>query len=738
VNHSPASARPVASTDRRPAALLIFLLLAAAGYYGYAASLHAPVSDEAVFGRAAQEILAGDWSLSHWRVMKPPVVYYAHALSRLALGDSAFAGRAPGVLALLGCLWMLYRIGRRWLDGWVGLLAAAFLAFSPFAVEHLASGRTDPLALFFILWSIDLAGAGKIGWSGLAYATAFCARQLAALSFPMVLGLAIFAAYLAGEEKPRWPRLIWRTTWRFFRGTLPALLVLTIWSMFEKIPFAWLINEFQNKKYAAGAHLEVAFGAKLSHWLHDAIQQFFACPGLLAFAAAGALIGWIWLGQRLAGRWRGREMPGRVLLVIAAVFVTLFPLFNSLRFFTTYLRFMVPLMPWTALLAAWALLTLFHLIGGRPATLLASAVAPIILVLSVWGQARALLEWRAPLPEDDIPAAVAWIEANAAPDAILYTREYGPETDYATFGKRIKGKQMQDKLDQFEQEAARRLGREQFLYLRRPDPENWDLLLPPLLDPVFRLVPVANVGLRLGQLWRLEVVAHGGIAGEEIVYLQDRRLARVPLDCPTLGGLIARGLKDGGNAPEFAWPEECDLSPSPARLAWRITGLRLADIRVEEASFTYDAPALDWPALTIAGQLVIEGAAHAQAVFRVNLKDLEAYLRKKNKNLADLQIETAGETLIIRAQAAVLGRQLPVKAIGRLRLDGDQVHFALRGAEVGAFAAPGFALRYIEKQINPVLKLDLKHWALRPAAVELESGPAGGLRLTAELRPRAK
>ncbi|MFW6448066.1 MAG: ArnT family glycosyltransferase [Halobacteriota archaeon] len=72
-----------------------------------------------------------DFDIDHTpRLQKPPLLYWLQALSMMALGPTAFAGRLPTALAALGCAGVVYGIGRRTWDARAGLAGAAlFLVF---------------------------------------------------------------------------------------------------------------------------------------------------------------------------------------------------------------------------------------------------------------------------------------------------------------------------------------------------------------------------------------------------------------------------------------------------------------------------------------------------------------------------------------------------------------------------------------------------------------------------------
>lgn len=731
--HTPAPA------SRATYVCLALLVAAAAALYAHAASLHAVSVDEAVFGRASLEILHGDWSLSGWRVMKPPVVYYAQALSRGLLGETAFAGRVPGLLASLGILLLMFRVVRRWLDAPTALLTVALMVAAPYAVKHLPTGRTDALALFFILLSIDLVGRGRLWGGGFAYGLSFASRQLAALSFPLVIAFALLAAHLANEDATPPRKFAWRTIWRFFLGTLPVLAVVFVWSLFEKIPFAWLVNEIQGKKYAEGAHLQVGFVTKLQYWLTGAADFFvFSALGLIA---VGGLVAGLWLVvTRLRGRWTARQNPGNAVLAMVAVFAAFFLLAHCLRFLTMYERFLVPLLPWAALLVAWPLARLVDKLGrGRtwPAVALAGLLAGSFVgpmaVVSVG--ARDMSPLHRPLPEDDVGPAVRWVEQNARPGALIYNRKLGPEFDYATFGTSVKHKQLVYEPEKLKPYALTKLGRDMFLFLGNKHDPAWRKVLDAELPPVFALEQV-DAGLLQSRLYRLVVTERGGLEGGKIAWLDGDRIVREELTCASLGRRLQRGViapDDDSADAAFVW-QVCDPTPEPGILAWQMGDFQLGKLRVTKAAFYFERPRLDWSALTLAHRLVVRETHSAHAEFLIEGDELARYIQRKNRNLSDIRVRPVGAELRVTATAALPIWQPEVEVTGSLTLAENQVRFVLSEAKVAGRAVPAFVRGYAEKLMNPAFTVDLRGWGLAPTEMRLAAPPANAIVLIARQR----
>ena len=146
-------------------------------------------------------------------IEKPPLAYWATALSFKIFGENEFSSRLFAGLCAWGCILLVYSMGRFLHDEKTGLYGAAVLTTSFF---HFAIGRINildmPLAFFMSLaiWSgyRYCAAAGRKEWLYLCYlasALAFLAKGLIGI----VLPAAIIVIWLVSVR--RWrdiPRLI--------------------------------------------------------------------------------------------------------------------------------------------------------------------------------------------------------------------------------------------------------------------------------------------------------------------------------------------------------------------------------------------------------------------------------------------------------------------------------------------------------------------------------------------------
>ncbi len=101
----------------------------------------------------------------------PYLVSWLYAL----FGVSDAWGRVLSILCSLGTVWAMWDIGRRLSDGFTGVLAAAFFAFSPLAVYFGRSFQPDMMMIFFSTLSLSFA----LRWNGAIGSFWFYAAALA-------------------------------------------------------------------------------------------------------------------------------------------------------------------------------------------------------------------------------------------------------------------------------------------------------------------------------------------------------------------------------------------------------------------------------------------------------------------------------------------------------------------------------------------------------------------------------
>jgi predicted membrane-bound dolichyl-phosphate-mannose-protein mannosyltransferase len=146
-------------------------------------------ADEALYAGWALRIPDGDPLLLDVPVDKPPLYLYTLAGSLIAFGRSEFAARLPGLASSMLGIALLYRLGRRLYGTPAGLLAALFLALSPFDLLFARTAFTDSMLVMWMLAALWAAAAGRRFLAGIALGLAFATKQHALLAIPLAIAL---------------------------------------------------------------------------------------------------------------------------------------------------------------------------------------------------------------------------------------------------------------------------------------------------------------------------------------------------------------------------------------------------------------------------------------------------------------------------------------------------------------------------------------------------------------------
>lgn len=230
---------------------LVGLVLIAAGLRIHGLFTNTFQADEALFASWSRLIAVWrDPLLQSQVVDKPPLLFYLQALFFPLFGPVEWAARMPNFIASLflvplsGILaWKLFR------DEMIVVLVAAFVAFSPLAIQFSSTAFIDPL-LTFLLTAVlaivashrgNLAKGSEINFedpsqkeereqswislpgliAGLIFGLAVMTKYQAWLFLPLVIGLGVFNG---------WKWLEWRS---WLLGMLPLVIILIVWDVLQ-------------------------------------------------------------------------------------------------------------------------------------------------------------------------------------------------------------------------------------------------------------------------------------------------------------------------------------------------------------------------------------------------------------------------------------------------------------------------------------------------------------------------
>ena len=341
-------------------------------------------TSEARYGEIAR-IMAetGDWitpwfnyGVPFWG--KPPLSFWAEALSFRVFGVTEFAARLPSWLASLGTLALIYHLTRAIAGQRQALIAA--LVFSTMALSFIMSGAvlTDPfLALGTTLALVSIILALRQPDS-LWYLWFFVGISIG------LLAKGPLALVLIGGPLALW--MMWRRQWRdlyrlpWGRGLLLAGILSIPWYIAAEIKTPGFINYFivgehflrfidsgWNGDLYGNAHDQV-FGTIWLHWLAASFPW-----GLIAVV----ILIWYWINTRK------QNLPPKLilsdeqrLLILFALFPGLFFTFSGNILWTYHLPGLVPL----SILIAMLIETLFSSSKfSRSGVVAVSIVVPLII-----------------------------------------------------------------------------------------------------------------------------------------------------------------------------------------------------------------------------------------------------------------------------------------------------------------------------------------------------------------------
>jgi len=216
----------------------------------FANTFHA---DEALFASWARLIAVWrDPLLQSQLVDKPPLLFYLQAMFYPVLGPVEWAARMPNFIASL----LLVPVSgilawRMFADEMTSILAAAFIAFSPMAIQFSATAFTDPLLTFFMTavlaavagvvltsnrqtapeaaqndaQTIPKVNARLLVWpcivAGTLFGLATATKYQTWIFLPLIIGLGVFNGW-------KWKE--WRS---WILGLLPWIMVTIVWDVVQ-------------------------------------------------------------------------------------------------------------------------------------------------------------------------------------------------------------------------------------------------------------------------------------------------------------------------------------------------------------------------------------------------------------------------------------------------------------------------------------------------------------------------
>jgi hypothetical protein len=382
-------ARPLAQSpgaEPLPTALLLGIVLAGfALRLAYLLNSH-PFIDEFTTILAARAI----WQ--HGLPVLPSGLFYEHGLLFSYL-DTPFVGleplagekalfiaaRLPSLLIGTVTIPLLYRIGRQALSPWVGLMAAALLAFSPEGMVWGGRARMYALAQLLVLVLGFLVyegsrgkGRARLRWVALVVLLATLLTQFGAIVLvpPLVVGALVIGWLTRPAGTAPW---FWRRVTLVEGAALAAVIGLAVWIKRLGQPLGaprlgtegivgTLAELWNTISYQAGLALNgrdaLEFVARQFGVPHHIWLTVVAVAGGLA-----ALALWIYAGRGAGTSGGGSHWTLYLWLIVGLPVVEMVTLLEPWR---RNPRYLVMILPWFYLLVAAGLYQISNLKGQIP------------------------------------------------------------------------------------------------------------------------------------------------------------------------------------------------------------------------------------------------------------------------------------------------------------------------------------------------------------------------------------
>ena len=324
--------------------------------------------DEGRNAEVAREILVlNDWITPHYNFTpyldKPMFFYWLVAGAYKLFGVSEFAARLPSALAALGCVLLIYDLGRRFAGGWAGLWSAVVLAASPAFMTFSRAVIFDMPLAFFITLALWAFARGEMagGRAGKKYfCTMYAATALAVMTkgpIGLVVPLLVIGGYLVVG-----PRRLLFGAMKPLYGAMVIFLVAAPW---------YLWAEARNPGYLHYFFFEENFLRYLTPRFHR-VQPWYFYFEVLAIG----FLPWTTLLALPYSRESGLQDEHRLLIILWTVAPFIFFSFSAAK----QPGYILPAFPPLALLIGTAVARAVELRAGRWILAL-----PWLVLLAVFG-----------------------------------------------------------------------------------------------------------------------------------------------------------------------------------------------------------------------------------------------------------------------------------------------------------------------------------------------------------------
>ncbi len=373
--------------------------------------------DEAIYSYWGRLIASGqDPLLLTYPVDKPPLMPYLVALTFRIFGTSEVSARLPGVAASVLTIVLTYHLARRVYGTGPALVAATFMALSPFNILFAPTAFTDPLLVMWVVAALWCAAGGRWFWGGVLLGLAMATKQQGALFAPLIVAGGLGLRGQSSKFR------VWRELAVFGAGFALPMAVVTCWDTQR-----WQVQPsyFEKGLTSYGALRLVPFaewGERFGEWL-GWLRYVTASPVLNLVLLIGVPLP-LWTARREV-----RTSPAARFDFILAGFVFLYLLAHWLLTFNVWDRYLLGLVPLLAMLlgrVVWLAVRQMRRAGSPPYRIIAVALAVILLARPAWLAAHSDY----PVGGDHwayagIDAVAGYLRTEMPPGAVLYHRYLG-------------------------------------------------------------------------------------------------------------------------------------------------------------------------------------------------------------------------------------------------------------------------------------------------------------------------
>jgi 4-amino-4-deoxy-L-arabinose transferase-like glycosyltransferase len=288
---------------------------------------------------------------------KPPLSFWAQAISFKLFGINEFAGRLPALLAFLATVWMLWRLAVSVVNAQVA--AASIVVYSGMVLTFLAAGTvmTDPYLLLGTTWAMVafyLAPKEDFWYWRYGLFIGLGIGLLAKGPLALVIAGAPIGVWVLLQGK----LMFYLRSMPWIRGTLLTLVIALPWYILAELKTPGFINYF-----IVGEHfmrfVDPGWTGDLYGYAHTEPKGMVWLHWLMGSAPWGPLALLLLVGHLFRASWR--QTLWQAVRQPVVMYVLLWALVTPV-FFTpagnVIWTYVLPSMPAFALLMGWAMIKL--------------------------------------------------------------------------------------------------------------------------------------------------------------------------------------------------------------------------------------------------------------------------------------------------------------------------------------------------------------------------------------------